>query len=191
MADSQSVFRAVLGAMSQPGSVRPVQGAPRAIGRWKGATLALCLTLVDFETPVWIQPSDDTTTPDPLPAWLRFHCNCPLVDSPAEARFALIHDAGRMPAISCFDAGSNEYPDRSATLIVQMPVLAAGRGAELQGPGIRDTAHMTLDGLPPAFHGQWQDNQALFPRGIDLILAAPDCIGALPRTTRIKDSTCT
>ena len=185
--DSQRVFRAVLGVLSQPGSVRPLQGTPRLIGCWKRTTLALCLTLIDFETPVWVQPAHEAAGPDPLAAWLRFHCNCPLVDRPDAARFALIHDAAHMPALSQFEAGSNEYPDRSATLIIQVPDLESGTGAVLQGPGIRDTALMPLDGLPQSFRSEWRDNQALFPRGVDIILAAPHCIGALPRTTRIKD----
>ena len=39
--------------------------------------------------------------------------------------------------------------------------------------------------VPRHFVAQWKQNRARFPRGVDLILAAPDGIACLPRTTRI------
>jgi hypothetical protein len=39
--------------------------------------------------------------------------------------------------------------------------------------------------VPQHFEAQWQANRAAFPRGIDLILAAPGCVAALPRSTRL------
>ena len=40
--------------------------------------------------------------------------------------------------------------------------------------------------MPRHFVEQWKQNGQRFPRGVDIILAAPDSIACLPRTTRIK-----
>jgi alpha-D-ribose 1-methylphosphonate 5-triphosphate synthase subunit PhnH len=39
--------------------------------------------------------------------------------------------------------------------------------------------------MPQHFAAQWRANRAAFPRGVDLILAAPDGVAALPRSTRL------
>ena len=40
--------------------------------------------------------------------------------------------------------------------------------------------------MPRHFVEQWKQNISRFPRGVDIILAAPDGVACLPRTTRIK-----
>ena len=40
--------------------------------------------------------------------------------------------------------------------------------------------------MPRHFVEQWTAMRARFPRGIDLILASPEGIAALPRTTRVS-----
>ncbi len=40
-------------------------------------------------------------------------------------------------------------------------------------------------GLPPHFERMWAENGALYPRGVDLVLAAGGQILCLPRTTRL------
>ncbi|TIV45042.1 MAG: phosphonate C-P lyase system protein PhnH, partial [Mesorhizobium sp.] len=41
-------------------------------------------------------------------------------------------------------------------------------------------------GMPRYFVEQWKQNNQRFPRGVDIILAAPSSLACLPRTTRIK-----
>ena len=53
------------------------------------AAAATLLTLVDFETPLWLDPA--AATPAVL-AWTRFHCGAPVVDAPEPARFAVVTD---------------------------------------------------------------------------------------------------
>ena len=57
----------------------------------------------------------------------------------------------------------------------------------MQGPGIKGTQTLAPAPLPGHFAMQWRDNNALYPRGIDVILAAPDALACLPRTARIEN----
>jgi len=181
--DSQRIFRGVLDAMSHPGRVVTLGLARPALAPLHPATLAICLALVDFETPVWLDAAGRAAD---VMAHLRFHCGCRIVDDPARARFAVVADATRMPDLDRFDAGTGEYPDRSATVIVQTRALAAGAGRRLTGPGIEAEERLEADGLPVRFWEGLRANRDRFPRGIDVLLTAGASVAALPRTTRVE-----
>jgi alpha-D-ribose 1-methylphosphonate 5-triphosphate synthase subunit PhnH len=80
--------------------------------------------------------------------------------------------------------GDPKYPDRSTTLVVDLPDLAGGDGVRLEGPGIATEALIAPQGLEAGFWAERDDLAALFPCGLDLILAAADAFVCLPRTTR-------
>jgi alpha-D-ribose 1-methylphosphonate 5-triphosphate synthase subunit PhnH len=181
--DSQRIFRGVLEAMSSPGRVIELAAPAPAVPPLYPATMAVCLTLVDFETPVWLDRAGRSA--DVL-AYLRFHCGCRVVDEPGEARFAIVVDPADMPALDRFDPGSDEYPDRSATVIVQARCLVAGAGRRLTGPGIESEARLQADGLPGRLWDGLRANRDRFPRGIDVLLSADAALAALPRTTRVE-----
>lgn len=181
--DSQRVFRAVLDAMARPGTILDLPlpiPAPAPLG---AATTAIALALADYETRLWLDPVADT---DAVRQHLRFHCGCPLTSEAAAADFAIVADAAAMPPLSAFKAGSDEYPDRSTTLIVQVPALEGGEPLTLAGPGIRDRIRIAPAGLPPGFRRWAADNHAGFPRGVDLIFTCGDRLTALPRSTRLE-----
>jgi len=92
-----------------------------------------------------------------------------------------------MPPLEAFDAGTDEYPDRSATVIVQVAALAAGAGKRLTGPGIAGEGRLSVDGLPERFWTGLRENHTRFPRGVDVILASPASVAALPRTTLVEN----
>ena len=182
--DAQRVFRSVLDAMSHPGHVVEVSAPESAPAPLHGAVASLCLTLVDLDTPVWLDGM--AGTPETR-EYLQFHCGCRFVEAPGAARFALIGDPAIMPALSRFDAGTDESPERSATLLVQVPSLRGGRGRRLAGPGIASEVLLEAIGLPAGFWHGLRDNHALFPRGVDVLLAAGRHVAALPRTTSVSD----
>jgi alpha-D-ribose 1-methylphosphonate 5-triphosphate synthase subunit PhnH len=66
--------------------------------------------------------------------------------------------------------------------------LTSGRDFILEGPGLREPALLTVDGLPADFAETWRSNHALFPRGIDLILCAGNQFAALPRSVAVRDA---
>ncbi len=179
--DSQRVFRCVLDALAHPGSVHELDIALTSPAPLSATATALGLTLADFETPVWLQARAGGAA-----QYLRFHCGCPLVAEPALARFAIAHDALALPPLASFALGEIDYPDRSATLLLQVEELSEGKGVKLRGPGIREHAQLAVKGLPARFWSEWRENGQLFPRGIDAILVADKRIVGLPRTTQVE-----
>jgi alpha-D-ribose 1-methylphosphonate 5-triphosphate synthase subunit PhnH len=134
----------------------------------------LILTLCDPETPVHLAGGHDT--PD-VRGWIAFHTGAPVV-----ARAAAAFAVGTWDALLPLDSyriGEAEYPDRSATLIVELTDLRP-EGATLTGPGIRDTARLSLPETEA-----FRRNARLFPLGLDFFLTAGDRVAALPRTTRV------
>src|SRR5215472_1266969 len=121
---AQSTFRSVMEAMAHPGSVQRTVaevGAPVAMMR---GTAAIALTLFDHDTPIWLDPKMSETSE--VAKWLKFHTSAPVVADSSICSFALIGDAGALPDLSRFALGTNEYPDRSTTLIVQIKDLSSG-----------------------------------------------------------------
>ena len=182
--EAQGVFRLVLDAMARPGRIATLaEDLPTPPAPLDDAAFALALTLVDFETPLWLDAK--LAAPDVIEN-LRFHCSCPIVEQPAAATFALFGDATRMPALSTFSLGNPNYPDRAATLIVQVDGLAEGEGWTLTGPGIREEARLRVLGLPGDFAEQVHANLLGFPNGVDLIFSHGRRLACLPRTTMLE-----
>jgi len=181
---AQKMFRLLLEAMSRPGTMvelpQPQQVLPPA--PLYPATAAAALTLLDYETPLWL---DDQASCAEVTGYLRFHCGCPLVADRRRAAFAIIADPGQLPPLDSFNLGSDDYPDRSTTLIIQVPSLTAGEKLPLTGPGIRDSITLAASGFPPEFRRWMADNHDLFPRGVDMIFTCGTVIAGLPRSTRL------
>ena len=177
--DSQRLFRHLLDAMSRPGRVVDLQTALDAPNPLDPATAAVLLTLCDYDTPLWI---DWIANTPPVCSYCRFHCGSTLVERPDEAVFALVSDAENMPRLGLFAQGLDQYPDRSATLVVQLPDLEGGSERVLAGPGIAGQAVLRADGLPDWFWNDWRLNAAQFPLGVDIFLTSGRRVVGLPRT---------
>jgi len=180
---AQSTFRSVMEAMARPGNVQRVVASVGTPAQLMRGTAAIALTLFDHDTPIWLDSGMSETTD--VAKWLKFHSGAPVVTDPSICHFALIADAGRLADLSCFALGSNEYPDRSTTLILQVESLTRGSRYELRGPGIDDTAILRATIAPRDLFERLSINEMLFPRGIDVVLVAGEEIVAIPRTTRL------
>jgi alpha-D-ribose 1-methylphosphonate 5-triphosphate synthase subunit PhnH len=183
--DAQAVFRGVLEAMARPGRIVEVGRRLTPPAPLSAAAAAVVLTLIDQETPLWLDGAARPEAP-----FLRFHCGCPIVEDPRKGRFALISDARAMPALADFAQGSNEHPELAATLIIDTARLLSGvpspQDWRLQGPGIDGEARLRVEGLPPDFADQWAHNHGRFPRGVDVVLCCGERLACLPRTTRLE-----
>jgi len=170
--DAAQAFRAVMQAMARPGTTHVASApSPEPVG---AAMAAVLLCLCDHDTPVWLAPSIDR---DDVRDWVRFHTGAPL-SGRAEAQFAFGTWAEMLP-LSDFAIGSPEYPDRSATLVVEVPDL--GTAHTLSGPGIKGKARLTLPD-PDAIKA----NRTLFPLGLDFLLTCDDRVAGLPRTIEVE-----
>jgi len=178
---AQRMFRHVLDALSRPGTVVKLDGSVDF-----GAKGAIALTLLDYETPVWLGDKVGLgEQPDAAFAnWLRFHCGCPLAATPTQASFVFL-DATDLPALDQFNAGDAKYPDTAATLVIALPALTGGMPVSLEGPGIATRQTIAPQGLTADFWQQAAANRAQFQLGLDIILTANDAIIGLPRSTRI------
>ena len=166
-------FRAIMTAVARPGDINQVAGAqpPAPLSIAAGVVI---LTLCDPETPVFLAASHDTTQ---VRDWITFHTGAPCV--PAQDAMFAVGTWDALP-VTAFPRGTAAYPDRSATLIVEMDQLVA-EGATLQGPGIAEQAQLSLPERQV-----FQDNATLFPLGLDFIFTCGDRLAALPRTTRVS-----
>lgn len=180
---SQAVFRATLEALARPGQIWTVGAeAPTPPDVHAGSALAL-LALLDQDCALWLSP---TLAHSPAAAWLRFHTGCRFVEQAGQAQFAWVAAPAEMPALDEFAQGSEFEPEKSTTCLVQVDGLKNGRGWTLRGPGIDGSRRLAVAGLGDDFVAQWRDNQARFPRGVDLLLSDGAHLTGLSRTTRIE-----
>jgi len=193
---AQQAFRALLGAMAEPGRVHALPDAAIAGLAPQDADLrppldialaATLLTLLDADTPVHLAGALDT---DDARAWLRFHTGArvsPQVAAMTAARACDV-DAALWNAL---DLGTDEAPQASATLFVEVDGLSEqpmerAVALKLRGAGIETSRDLAVAGLSAAF---WRWRAALhaeLPRGIDVVLLCGTRLAAIPRSTHVQ-----
>jgi alpha-D-ribose 1-methylphosphonate 5-triphosphate synthase subunit PhnH len=180
--DSQSIFHALMTGFARPGTVADVTigiAQPEPMQTAQGA-VALCLA--DHDTPVYLSEGLKSGS---VAQWIAFHAGASVTDLPHDARFAFCASGDHLPDFADFAIGSQEFPDRSTTLVIEVTDFAGGPMLALTGPGIKTETIMSPQGLPDDFVEQWALNRALFPRGVDVVLTSGSQMLCLPRTTRL------
>ncbi|MBN2631224.1 MAG: phosphonate C-P lyase system protein PhnH [Rhodobacteraceae bacterium] len=172
---SARAFRGLLEVMARPGTIHLLEGAAPPAPLSVAAGVAL-LTLADGTTPLHLTGAADCAA---VRDWVTFHIGAPLVAA-EDADFALGRWQDLQP-LHRFRIGQPDYPDRSATLIVEVDRLEAA-GARLTGPGIKDAAHLSLPEV-----AAFRANRALFPLGFDVLLTCGAQVAGLPRSTIVED----
>ncbi len=168
---SQQVFKAMMWALSYPGSIHLL---PVTDGQ---SMLAVAETLVDLETSFF------ASTPELRTALTRLGAR---PDLPDQAQYHFYEQLAErdLPGLRSLSVGTLLDPEDSATLIIQARV---GRGypVELSGPGIRSKTRFQIEGIPPAF---WAVRQEVlrFPLGWDLFLVDDNQLAGIPRTTHVE-----
>ena len=182
--DAQTSFRAIMDALANPGTAHKLAETALAQGPLSAELASTLLTLSDADTHIWLSDSLRTA---PVQAFIAFHTGAPLTREPGRATFALVASVEELPRFDQFNLGTQEYPDRSTTIVLAVPALSGGPDMLLRGPGINDHIHCSPAGLPEDFFTQWAANRELFPRGIDLLLVSDGQVMGLPRSTRISE----
>jgi len=172
--DAARAFRGLLEAMARPGRIERVAGAlppaPLSV-----AAAVVILTLADRQTPLYLAGTHDCAE---VRDWIAFHTGAPVAER-GQAAFAL----GPWPDLLPLDGsplGTADYPDRSATLLVECATLRPA-GARLSGPGIETEAALSLPEV-----AAFRANARLFPRGLDFWFACGDRLAGLPRTPQVE-----
>ena len=182
---SQGAFRALLAALSEPGLACDIGVSVETPVGLEPATAVALLTLADYETPIWLPAA---LRDGPAGAWLRFHCGATLVDDPARAAFAVIDGAVAEPKLAAFNAGDDQFPDRSTTVLVQCAGFEGGDAVTLAGPGIPGQRSIAPSGLRAGFWTEVENNAPLYPLGVDLLLVNGAQVLGLPRSTQIVEA---
>lgn len=172
----QQAFRAVLDGFARPGTLVPAVH-PGAVLMFLSGVLDESVSLAD---PLGLVGTDARR--------LLLAPTAPV----AQARFVLLD--GRRPPDAEFQPtlGTLESPEFGATLVLTVDALSqtpssadAAVVLQLQGPGVPGTRVLEVAGL----HHDWLDRRevwvAAYPLGVDIVLATPHALVALPRTTRI------
>lgn len=189
--DAQASFREILRALARPGEIRHLDADVDAPHGLDSATAILLLTLADGDTPVWL-PS--AARSGEAGAYVRFYAGAPLASTPEQAAFGVHLGRADEPRLGAFHPGEDRYPDRSATLFVQVASLEGGAPVRLSGPGIETSRIIEPAGVPAHFWSDWAENRAGYPLGVDVILASGRDILGLPRSVLaepVRSSPCT
>jgi len=193
---AQQTFRALLGAMAEPGRLQMLHDAATdgltpadcemrpPMGVALAATL---LTLLDADTPAYLAGALGN---DEARAWLRFHTGARDAPAAAGMTVALARDVDEA-LWRALDLGTDEAPQSGATLIVEVDALSerplAGAVAlKLRGAGIETSRDLAVGGLPADFWRWREALQSELPRGVDLILVCDAQVAAIPRSTHIE-----
>ncbi len=213
--DAQATFRALLQAMSSPGTTvaLPVQLPGAQAAGLCPALAALVLTLCDVDTPLhWpaLSPAGR--------AWLRFHVGAPLLGDRADVadhadRANHADGANGADTAASADAADSATAAALATarFVVALdtpPALTLLDSGSDEAPETSATLLLRLpqlDGgtplqwrgpgierpltvalpVPASFWADWRAQHARFPLGIDVIATDGRHLLALPRTTQV------
>ncbi|WP_150525651.1 phosphonate C-P lyase system protein PhnH [Roseibium sediminis] len=182
--DAQIGFAALMNALSRPGTLQSPGIHVVPPSPLSAMTAIVALTLCDADTVVWL---DETVNTSAVRDWLAFHTGTAITAEKELAQFAILDAVRSVADLQGFAAGSQEYPDRSTSIILQVAGFSSAQKFQLSGPGIKEVVSFAPEGLPEGFPDFWAANRALFPRGVDLIFTSKDQLAALPRTTRIDE----
>lgn len=179
---SQQAFRAMLDALARPGRIAKVAadfGYPIDLAP---SLAAILLTLCDLDTRVFLAPGFDD---GPVRDWLRFHTGAPVTTDMQQADIILLHGS-RLPPLDRIPLGSDEAPEKGATLLIQVQTLDGPAAMECRGPGIKSAERLPMLGLPESFWRQRSMLSSAFPRGADIYFGHGAMLIGLPRSTAIS-----
>ncbi len=178
--EEQNIFRKILNAMANPGTIEELKTTAMFSGKLNPASLAICLTLLDFETKLWIDKKYNVE----MLNFLKLHCGTKIVQDSLKADFALI--TGEIPSLDKFDKGSHSYPDKGITIIVQVNGIHRPGPLVLKGPGIQTTEKLNIKGPTPNFWREREKLGLIFPKGLDFLFTFEHQLVALPRSTKVS-----
>jgi len=188
-AQSQLVFRCALDALARPGTPVGIPAASLVSPSVNtcAASASVLLALLDQDCTLWLSP---TLANGPAAAWLRFHTGCRVEQDCSKADFVWAASIAELPPLQRLRQGSAEYPDQSATCVVEVTgwrtaAASDSEAVSLRGPGVRDVFTLAVDGMDAGFVQQHHAMQAHAPCGVDMFFCAGDAVLGFPRSVRL------
>ncbi len=186
---SQLVFRCALDAMARPGTLvaLPAASLVSPTPATHSAAASVLLALLDQDCTLWLSPD---LAAGPAAAWLRFHTGCQVEQDCSKADFVWAASIAELPPLERLKQGSAEYPDQSATCVVDVTAWRAAEVSEagavsLRGPGVCDVITLAVDGMDAGFVRQHQAMQEHAPCGVDIFFCVAGAVLGFPRSTRL------
>ena len=174
--DTRGCFRALVDAMSRPGTVATSPTEP--------AAYAVLATLVDHEVTLY-SPDDRIKTALANEGRL----------TEADREQADIVHAPEPDAcpVGELSRGSLKEPSDGATVVYRVDGLqsdaeipAAGTELTLSGPGVDGRRRLGVEGFTPADARALAATQDSYPRGVDAVLTTETEIAAVPRSVELE-----
>jgi alpha-D-ribose 1-methylphosphonate 5-triphosphate synthase subunit PhnH len=181
--DLALLFRSILGCFSKPAIAAKLTTPSDAPLPLLPSTAALALTLFDYQTPVWLSAELNT---DAVRKFIRFHTGAAITAKVGEAGFAIMTTDEANSDWPQFNLGTHTYPDRSTTVIVQVSSFSEGVSVQVSGPGLQAPVSLQVESASADFWKRVQNSHNQFPIGLDVILASPQHMVALPRSSLIN-----
>lgn len=178
--DAQITFRALLDALSCPGSSQEILIQLTPPPGLTIACAAACLTLLDLDTTVWLSSDFELE----IKSWLKFHTGCHFTSDPKRATFAICKSMNNPLNLCNFNWGTAEKPELSTTLLIQVEPFQKSESMYLEGPGISGERLIKLP-FYSTFREEWLENNRSYPLGVDLFLFWENTVMGLPRTTTL------
>lgn len=174
----QRTFRALLDSMARPGSERQL---PPADGREGYPALLIAEALLDHEVSFAVLPQDSRFIETVL------RSTGSRISAVGEADYVFCETASLVDALRLCKEGTQEYPDRGATVVCSVDSLAQGDLLRVSGPGVPGSAVIGIGALPVEARGIFAERNAETPLGVDLVLVASDGrLVSLSRYTRVE-----
>ena len=181
--EAQNVFRTLLHVMSHPGELQKVDTFNQNDLPLNPVMAATALTLLDYETPYWLSES---LNHDEISSYITFHTGASKVTDSKDAAFIFVGEIPELPAMNQICLGTPDYPDKSASIIINTNSFETGKKVQLSGPGIETTCQFQVQGLQEDFWSIAQENHKQYPLGVDFIFCSTQGeIAALPRSTKM------
>ncbi|MCE2596640.1 phosphonate C-P lyase system protein PhnH [Motilimonas cestriensis] len=184
---SQSCFRQVLKALSEPGHIVTLDKHLGFAPLCASATQIL-MSLCDQHTPLYLSPRleeiDGDATINQAQRNLTFHCNTK-PSALVNADFAVVsHSEGvNMARLKC---GTDTSPESGTTLLVQSNGFDCGPEFKLTGPGIEHSRTVQLGNLSQSLVEYLVNSCHTYPLGIDILLCHQQQLLAISRTTKVE-----
>ncbi len=177
---SALMFREVLQSLARPAQPRRLPFADYSPAGLSPAATAVVTLLADADAPWWLASDVAARTAQDH---LTFATGSPMANAPAAAGFLCGGwPALKLEALPTAPIGDADYPDKGATLVIEVSSFEQGQSAKLAGPGLAAPLKLTVDGVDDSFWSLISANRQRYPLGLDIILCAGDRIVGLPRS---------